>query len=78
MEKLNGGQPRNFLDPMIVAFLIVLPFFKNSYRPASDMTFLIDIYLRLKRTEHKWDIRFFVICAKAGWCHRLEILLFKI
>ena len=63
---------------MIGAFLIVLRFLKNSYRPVSDMTFLTDIYLRLKIIEHKWGIGYFVICAKAGWCYRLEVLLFKI
>ena len=35
-------------DSMIGAFLIVFLFFKNSYRPASDMTCFTDIYLRLK------------------------------
>ena len=69
---------RKFIEPMLGAFLIVLPFLKNSYRPASDIAFLIDIYLRLKRIEHKWGIRYFFIYAKAGWCHRLEVLLFKI
>ena len=34
---------KKFLDSMIVAFLIVLPFFKNNYRPASDMACFIDI-----------------------------------
>ena len=57
---------------MTITFLIVLPFFKNSYRPASDMTFLTDIYIKVKTTEHKWGIRCFVICTKAGWCYRLE------
>ena len=50
---------------IIGAFIIVFPLFKNSYRPASDMTCFTDIYLRVKRTEHKLGIRYFVICAKA-------------
>ena len=37
-----------------------------------------DIYLRVKKTEHMWDIRYFSICAKADWCHRLEVFLFEI
>ena len=44
---------KKFLESMIGAFLIVFPFFKNSYRPASDMTCFNEIYLRVKRTEHK-------------------------
>ena len=66
---------RKFLDSMIDAFLIVLPFFKNSNKRASDMTCFIDINLGLRWAEHKWGIRYFVICAKAGWRHRLEVLL---
>ena len=37
---------KKFLDSMLGAFLIVLSFFKNNYRPASDKTSFIDIYLR--------------------------------
>ena len=48
------------------AFLIVFPFFKNSYRPASEMTCFTDIYLRVGRKEHKGDMKHFVICAKAN------------
>ena len=71
MEKLNSGRPNIFCEK-------VLKPHDSCYRPASGMTFLNDIYLRLKRTEHKWGTRYFVISAKACWCHRLEVLLFKI
>ena len=63
--KVNGGRLKIFCENSIGAFLIVFLFIKNSYRPASDMTYFIDIYLRVKRTEHKGDIRYFIICAKA-------------
>ena len=40
--KVNGSHRKIFceklLDSMIDASLIVFPFLKNSYRPASDMT----------------------------------------
>ena len=44
---------KKLLESMTGAFLIVFPFLKNSYTPVSDMTCFIDIYLRVKRTEHK-------------------------
>ena len=44
---------KKFLESMIGAFQIVVPFYKNSYRPTSDMTCFTDIYLRVKRIEHK-------------------------
>ena len=57
---------KKFSDSMIGAFLIVSHFLRKAIdRPASDMTCFTDIYLRVKRTEHKQDIRHFVICAKA-------------
>ena len=49
----QGFSLKKFLESMIGAFQIVFPFYKNSYRPASDMTCFTDIYLRVKRTEHK-------------------------
>ena len=67
--KVNGSRQRIFcetlLDSMIGPFLIFLPFFKKSRRPASDMNCFNDIYLRVKRTDHKSGIRYFVISAKA-------------
>ena len=78
MEKWTAVDWRFSVKKSIGAFLIVFLFIKNSYRPASDMTYFIDIYLRVKRTEHKGDIRYFIICAKADWCHRIEALLFEI
>ena len=69
MEKSTAVDRRfsvkKFLDSILDAFIIVFPYFKNSYRPASDMTCSTDIYLRVKRTEHKLGIRYFVICSKA-------------
>ena len=50
---VSGGRLKKLLDSTIGAFLIVFPFLKNSYTPISDMTCFIDIYLRLKRAEHK-------------------------
>ena len=58
---------KKFLDSIIGAFIIVFPFLKNNYKPASDMTCFTDSYLTVKRTEHKWGIRYFVICEKADW-----------
>ena len=69
---------KKFLDFMIGAFQIVFQFFNNSFKPAPNMTYFIDIYLRLKRAEHQWSIRYFVIFAKAERCHRLEVLVFEI
>ena len=43
---------KEFLDSMIGAFQIVLPFFKNNYRPAPDMTCFTDVCLRAKSREH--------------------------
>ena len=69
MEKstaLNGRfSVKRFLDFLIDAFLIVFPYFKDSYRPASDVNCFTNIYLRIRRTEHKLRMRYFVICAKA-------------
>ena len=79
MEKLTVVDRRffvkKFLDSITGAFIIVFPYFKNSYRPATDMTCFTDIYVRVK-TEYKLGIRYFVICTKADWWHRLN--LFKI
>ena len=69
MEKSTAVDRRfsgkKVLDSMIDAFLIVFPFFRKSCRPASDMTCFTDIYLRVKRTERKLGMRYFIICAKA-------------
>ena len=57
MEKstvVNGRfSLKKFFESIIGAFLIVFLFFKNTYRPTSDMTCFTGIYLRGKRTEHK-------------------------
>ena len=57
MEKSTAVDRRfsvnNFLDSMIGAFLMVFPSFKKSCRPASDMTCFTDVYLKVKRKEHK-------------------------
>ena len=68
---------KKLLKSMIGAFLIVFPFLKNSYSPVPDMMCFIDIYLRVKRTEHKWGITYFVLFL-GDWCLGLEILLFEI
>ena len=68
---------KKLFKSMIDAFLIVFSFLKNSYSPVSDMSCFIDIYLRVKRTKHKWGITYFVIFL-GDWCLRLEVLLFKI
>ena len=71
--QLKKFSVKKFLNSIVDAFIMVFPYFKNSYRLASDMTCFTDIYLRVKRTEHKLGIRYFVICAKADWWHRLNL-----
>ena len=56
---------KNILESIVDAFIIVFPYFINSDRPASDITCFTDIYLRVKGTEHKLGIRYFVIFEKA-------------
>ena len=58
---------KKFLDYMIGVVLIVLPFLNNRYRRASGKIYFPDIYLRAKWTEHMLSIRYFAICAKAGY-----------
>ena len=63
-------------DSMIGALLIVLPFFKNSFRPACDMTCFTDICIKTKWTEHKRGIKYFH-CKKYRnftWFPGMEIL----
>ena len=74
MEK-STAVSRRFSVKKFWDSIIVFPFFKNSYRPASDMTCFTDIYLRVKRAEHKLSIKYFCHLCKGRLMTQIKSFL---
>ena len=74
--RVNGGCPNFFCEQDL---RLHDRCFANSL--AIDLLLTWPVSLKStsgRREQNKWGIRYFVICTKAAWCHRLEVLLFEI